>query len=590
MTQKYGPTLTISQDIDAQKYRLAGESYEQSISRLVDHLTEYKEETYDMLLNQRFLPAGRIRNAMGSDKTVTAFNCYVMKDIPDSLEGIMDILKEGALTMKMGGGTGYNFSQIRPKDTLIQSVKSKASGPVSYMHIYDSMCATIKSAGERRGAMMFVLRIDHPDVEEYIEVKTQPGVLTNANLSVAVTDAFMEAVENDGDFPLTFGGTVHKVVKARYLWDKLMKATWDWAEPGILFIDRINKENNLWYVEEITATNPCAEQPLPPNGACLLGSLNLVKYVRTGGFDYGQLQVDTGLAVRYLDTVIDETIYPLEDQKQEAYAKRRMGIGVTGVANAIESLGFPYGSPGFLDTLSTILSSIRDSAYATSAALAKEKGAFPLFDSDKYMQGAFIRTLPESIQTLIRTFGIRNSHLLSIAPTGTISLCADNISSGIEPVFTHSYDRTIQTVDGPITETVSDFAYREWGLKGRTALELKPEDHVKVLAVAQKYVDSAVSKTVNIGDEVTYEEFKDVYLSAYRAGAKGCTTFRASGKRMGILSAKPEAPEGSQTVTTISDPSSATGTRTGEDFVITGLENGGEACTFDLTTGRKTCE
>lgn len=586
-----GPTLPISQAVDSEKYRLPGESFPESIDRLVSIVPAHMRlKMYELLINQRFLPAGRIRNAIGSPKLVTAFNCYVMKDIPDSLEGIMDILKDGALTMKQGGGTGYNFSKIRPKDEWIKSVGSKASGPISYMYIYDSMCATIKSAGERRGAMMFVLRIDHPDVEDYITVKTQKGVLTNANLSVAVTDAFMQAVENDTDFNLTFEGKVYKTVKARELWDKLMAATWDWAEPGILFIDRINQMNNLWYVEEINATNPCGEQPLPADGACLLGSMNLVKYVRQTDhgewvFDYQTFAIDVSLAVNYLDLVIDNTIYPLPDQEQEAKTKRRMGIGVTGVANAIERMGYPYGSDEFIATLERILTTLRDSAYIASINLAREKGSFPAFHPVSYLSGQFIQTLPLHIRTLIGTYGIRNSHLLSIAPTGTISLCADNISSGIEPVFTHEYQRDIIMASGETqTVTVTDYAYREWGIKGRTALELTPQEHVKVLATAQKFVDSAVSKTVNIGDEVTYEEFKSVYLDAYRSGAKGCTTFRASGKRLGIL--KQSADKGD---------SVDQGTATGSNQVfpvleIPGLENGGEACTFDAVTGRRTCE
>jgi ribonucleoside-diphosphate reductase alpha chain len=577
MTQSYGPQTALSQEIDSQKYRLEGESFEESIRRLtkiVGH--KDRDATFDMLANQRFLPAGRIRNAIGSGKTVTAFNCYVMKDIPDSLEGIMDILKEGALTMKMGGGTGFNFSKIRPKDDLIESVKSRASGPVSYMHIYNSMCATIKSAGERRGAMMFVVRVDHPDIEEYIEVKTQPGVLTNANLSIAVTDEFMNAVEYGLQFPLSFNGKVYKYVDARTLWDKIMKATWDWAEPGILFIDKINRENNLWYCETITATNPCAEQPLPANGACLLGSFNLVKYIK--GFD-GQkffdnqtFAKDITLAVNFLDSVVDSTIYPLPDQEQEALNKRRMGLGVTGVANALSALGLEYGSDAFLVELDRILESLKIIAYTSSVRLAQKYGAFPKFDAELYGRSEFVKKLPVGLQTLIKTYGIRNSHLISIAPTGTISLCADNISSGIEPVFTHEYDRTIKTNEGEVVETVQDYAFREWGIKGKTALELTPDEHIKVLAIAQKHCDSAVSKTVNIGDDVTYEQFKDVYRSAFLAGAKGCTTFRAAGKRLGILVAKSESTSHAELIE--------------EDLA----ELTGQACSFDPDTGRKTCE
>jgi len=428
---------------------------------------------------------------------------------------------------------------------------------------------------------MGVLRVDHPDIEEFIKAKNNSITLTQFNVSVGVTDAFMDAVINDKPFNLTFDGRVYKTVKAKALWDEIMRASWDWAEPGVLFIDTINKKNNLGYLETIAATNPCGEQPLPPYGACLLGSFNLVKYVYTDGegvgrirvFNYEALKHDIAPVVRAMDNVIDRTVYPLEAQRLEAQNKRRMGLGVTGVANAGEALGYTYGSHEFLEWLEEVMTVIRDTCYQSSISLALEKGPFPLFQADKYLESGFARTLPEPIRRDINNYGIRNSHLLSVAPTGTISLSADNVSSGIEPVFSHSYERTIQTFDGPKIEKVEDYGYRVFGVKGKTANELSVFDHVKVLTTASKYVDSACSKTCNVGDDVTWDQFKDVYMQAYLGGASGCTTFRASGKRYGILNAaavedvavEEEVPE--------------------DEFI----EEGG-ACYFDPSTGLRQCE
>lgn len=414
---------------------------------------------------------------------------------------------------------------------------------------------------------MGVLRVDHPDIEEFIHAKRNEHKLTGFNISVGITDAFMEAVKKDTDFNLKFRGKVHKTVKAKALWDAIMRSTWDWAEPGVLFIDRINEYNNLWYCETITTTNPCGEQPLPPYGACLLGSFNLVKYVKEKSFDADKFRNDVRAVVRAMDNIIDIGMYPLPQQEQEGKDKRRMGLGVTGLANALEYMGLPYGSEAFKGTMALILQDLRDTAYDTSAELAKEKGPFPLFKKKPYLEGKFIQTLPEPIKEKIKKYGIRNSHLLSIAPTGTISLSADNISSGIEPVFTHSYTRTIIKEEGAVYEDITDFGYREWGVKGRTANDLTPEEHVAVLIEAQKYVDSACSKTCNVGDDVSWERFQDVYMAAYDGGAKGCTTFRAAGKRMGILVEKKEKKE----VEYVSD----------EDEV--------EACFIDPKTGQPTC-
>ena len=586
----YGPTIRISEEIHAMKYRGDGESFKQAMARVADALKD-SEPHYrafkEILYNQRFLPAGRVQSAMGSPRKVTPYNCFVSRTIDDSMSGIMDAAKQAARTMQLGGGIGYDFSTLRPRGSLIKSLESKSSGPISFMGNFDAVCQTIASAGHRRGAQMGVLRVDHPDIEEFVTAKNNSTELTGFNISVGVTDKFMQAVKTGSDFDLVFEDKVYKTVDARALWDQIMRSTWDWAEPGILFIDRINKKNNLWYCETIAATNPCGEQPLPPNGACLLGSFNLVKYVRgpsiskddPGHFDYVQLGEDIRHVVRAMDNVVDRATYPLEEQALEAKSKRRMGLGVTGVANALEAMGHPYGSAGFLNNFRMIMQIIRDGCYRASVDLAVEKGPFPLYD-ELMLESEFCKTLPKDIREDIRRNGIRNSHLLSVAPTGTISLSADNVSSGIEPVFSHYYDRIIQTFDGPREERVEDYAYREWGIKGKTANELSVFDHVKVLNVASEYVDSACSKTCNVGDDVGWEDFKQVYMDAYEGGASGCTTFRASGKRYGILNA-------STSEDVAEEPMDDVGVTP-----VTENDQGdvGGACYYDPQTGRRQCE
>jgi ribonucleoside-diphosphate reductase alpha chain len=496
------------------------------------------------------------------------------------MDGIMEAAKEAAETMRLGGGIGYDFSTLRPRGDHIRSLDSRSSGPISFMGIFDALCKTIASAGHRRGAQMGVLRVDHPDIEEFIKAKNNSTNLTQFNISVGVTDKFMEAVQKDEMFDLVFDGRVYKTIRAKALWDDILRSTWDWAEPGILFIDRINRKNNLWYCEDIAATNPCGEQPLPPYGACLLGSFNLTKYVMKDNrgdwaFAYELLKYDIPHVVRAMDNVVDRAIYPLPQQELEAKNKRRMGLGVTGLANAGEALGFEYGSPEFLLFTEAVMTIIRDNVYRSSISLALEKGPFPLFMADKYLESEFAKSLPEDIRRDIANYGIRNSHLLSVAPTGTISLSADNVSSGIEPVFSHFYDRTIQTFEGPKVERVEDYGYRIFNVKGKTANELSVFDHVKVLNVASKYVDSACSKTCNVGDDVTWEQFKEVYMQAYLGGASGCTTFRASGKRYGILNASAAEDVAEEF-------------EKEEDTFVNEVD--GAACYFDPETGKRTCE
>ena len=579
-TETYGPTLNISEEIHSMKYRGKNESFKEAMKRVAEALKDDESHFLNfksILYNQRFLPAGRVQSAMGAPRRVTPYNCFVSTTIQDSMQGIMEAATRAAETMRLGGGIGYDFSTLRPRGAMIRSLESKSSGPISFMNVFDAVCGTISSAGHRRGAQMGVLRVDHPDIEEFVRAKNNSTDLTNFNVSVGITDKFMEAVKSDSDFDLVFEGTIYNTISARALWDDILRSTWDWAEPGILFIDRINKKNNLRYCETIAATNPCGEQPLPPNGACLLGSFNLVKYIVKINdkyvFNINQLRNDIPYVVRAMDNVVDRAVYPLSQQEQEAKSKRRMGLGVTGVANAIEALGFEYGSSAFITQLEIIMEVIRDTAYKSSISLALEKGPFPLFDQ-RYLDSDFAKTLPNDIRQDISNYGIRNSHLLSVAPTGTISLSADNVSSGIEPVFSYYYDRTIITFDGPQTERVEDYGYRVFDVKGRTADDLSVFDHVKVLNAASKYVDSACSKTCNVGDDVSWEDFKNVYMQAYEGGASGCTTFRASGKRYGILNAS--------SVENVAEEEIIENTK---DFV-----DEGTACYYDMETGLRKCE
>lgn len=607
----HGPQVPYSQELHAQKYRGSGESFREAMNRIAAALKDDDQhfaDFRDALLGMRFLPAGRIQSAMGSTRQVTPYNCYVSGTISDSFvdgEGsIMARAAEAAATMRMGGGIGYDFSTLRPRGDLIRKLQSHSSGPISFMHIFDAICKCVASSGHRRGAQMGVMRVDHPDIEDFIHAK-QPGKdvqplwdlvaelpdgpeksqliqslqstlkLTGFNVSVAITDKFMECVQTGEPFPLTFEGRLYREVDARALWEQIMRGTWDWAEPGVLFIDTINRMNNLWYCETIAATNPCGEQPLPPYGACLLGSFNLVKYIYKDGagryaFDWDQYREDIPQVVRAMDNVVDRAIYPLPQQKQEAQGKRRMGLGITGLANAAEALGHEYGSPAFLAFEAEVLDTLRDESYLASAHIAKVKGSFPKFDKDKYLQGQFIKTLREDVRDAIAKYGIRNSHLTSIAPTGTISLCADNVSSGIEPVFAYSFDRTVIEFSGPRVETVEDYGARVFGVRGKTCSRVTVQEHVAVLTVAAQRVDSAVSKTCNVPSDIGWEDFKNVYVSAWEGGAKGCTTFRLGGKRSGILVAKDDGSE--------AEPKAPE------------AEESASQCRIDPATGRRECE
>ncbi len=525
----------------------------------------------------RFLPAGRILAGAGTERSVTLFNCFVMGTIADSMAGIFESLKEAALTMQQGGGIGYDFSTIRPKGAPVKGVGADASGPLSFMDVWDAMCRTIMSAGSRRGAMMATLRCDHPDIEEFVAAKGDRSRLRMFNLSVLATDAFMEAVAADAPWDLVFEGRVVRTIRARALWDKIMRATYDYAEPGEIIIDRINRANNLWYVETIAATNPCGEQPLPPYGACLLGSINLAvlvdaPFTEGAGIDEDGLERLVATAVRMMDNTIDASRFPLPQQAEEARAKRRIGLGVTGLADALTMCRVRYGSDAAVALTDRWLGTISRAAYRASVALAEEKGAFPLFDREKYLAGETVARLPKDIRDGIARHGIRNALLTSIAPTGTISLLAGNVSSGIEPIFAMRYTRAVTQPDGSKTEeTVEDFAVARWReVMGDAPLpdyavdaqSLAPSDHIRMQAAAQRHVDSSISKTVNVPAEIDFAAFKDVYTEAYRAGCKGCTTYRPNAVTGSVLSvetetaaeAPPQSVEGGSDVVWLSDP------------------------------------
>ncbi len=507
---------------------------------------------HEAMSGYKFLPAGRIVAGAGTGRKVTLFNCFVMGTLEDDMSAIFDGLREAALTMQQGGGIGHDFSTLRPKGAPVKGVGADASGPLSFMDVWDAMCRTIMSAGSRRGAMMATMRCDHPDIEDFITAKQSSARLRMFNLSVLVTNAFMDAVKADTDWDLVFAGTVYRTVRARELWDRIMRSTFDFAEPGVIFIDRINEANNLGYCETIHATNPCGEQPLPPYGACLLGSVNLARLVWHPFSDRAHvcakdLASIVTTAVRMLDNVVDVSNYPLEAQAHEARAKRRIGLGVTGLADALAMCGLRYGSAEAAAAAKDWMHQIERAAYLASTALAAEKGPFPLFDADAYLASGHVRSLDDDIRKAIAEHGIRNALLTSIAPTGTISLFAGNVSSGIEPIFSLKYNRRVLQPDGSHTvEPVEDYAVRlHRELQGAdaalpeafvTTADLSPGDHILMQAALQAHVDSSISKTVNVPEDVSFDAFREVYMEAWDRGLKGCTTYRPNDVTGSVLS------------------------------------------------------
>jgi ribonucleoside-diphosphate reductase alpha chain len=556
------PDSDVALDIWSLKYRHDGEAgIADSFARVARAVSAAEPQELRALWEGRFLalmqdfaflPAGRILAGAGSTREVTLFNCFVMGTIPDSIPGIFDGLKQAAQTLQQGGGIGHDFSTLRPKGAAVHGVGADASGPLSFMDVWDAMCRTIMSAGARRGAMMGTLRCDHPDIEDFIDAKRDPRRLRNFNLSVLVTDRFMAAVSADADWPLSFAGAVFRTVKARALWDKIMRATYDVAEPGVIFIDRINRLNPLAYCETISCTNPCGEQPLPPYGACLLGSLNLARFV-DGAFstsarlDIERLQEAARTAIRLLDDVVDISNYPLPQQRAEALNKRRLGLGVTGLADALFMCGLRYGSADAAAATGRWMKAIGDAALDASCSLAEEKGSFPLFDAGAYLSTAYADTLSPAQREMIARQGLRNGLLTSVAPTGTISLIAGNVSSGIEPIFSLAYERRVLERDGSHRSiAMEDHAYRLWRMQAGgqerpaalvTAEELSPAEHLAMQAAAQAHVDSSISKTINVPETLSFAAFQGVYEQAYALGLKGCTTFRPNSVTGSILAA-----------------------------------------------------
>ncbi len=565
---------TIARHVWEARYRTAGEASIEATWRRVAHALAavepanrviWERRFLDVLRDFQFLPGGRIQAGAGTGRDVTLFNCFVMGTIEDSIPGIFRALQEGAVTMQRGGGVGYDFSTLRPSGTETRTTGAIASGPASFMDVWDAMCATIQSTGARRGAMMATLRCDHPDIITFIEAKRGGDRLHHFNLSVQVTDAFMRAISQDEVWPLVFpasrltdGGEavprewpgedsvipcrVVRRVSARDLWDTLLRASYDSGEPGVLFIDRINHLNNLWYSEHITATNPCGEVPLPPYGACDLGAINLARLIRKpftprAGLDTDRLTTIVSIAVRLLDNVIDASRFPLRQQEAAVRRTRRIGLGITGLADALVMLGLRYDSDAARAFAAETMRIVCHAAYRQSVLMAEDKGAFPAFQRESYLAAPFIRGLPADIRDSIARHGIRNSHLLSIAPTGTISLLAGNVSSGIEPVFAADYQRTVLDATGqPRQFALTDFAVRLWRKQSArgggvpdalvAAMDLPIEAHLAMQATLQTFVDNAISKTITIPADTSFAAFASLYRMAYDKGLKGCTAFR----------------------------------------------------------------
>jgi len=598
------PPQEVSVDVLSEKYAKGDETTVAHVrARVARALAAHETDALRLEMEQRFLwaqdhgfvPAGRINSAAGLGMKATLMNCFV-QPVGDAISGrdgavpgIYGAVAESAETMRRGGGVGYDFSAIRPAGSLVKGTQSRASGPVSYMAVFDASCRTVESAGARRGAQMGVLRIDHPDIEAFVAAKDN-GAFSNFNLSVGVTDAFMRAVLDDGPFDLVHaaepgpgahtdsawprpdGSWVYRTVRARDLWDKVIRSTYDHAEPGVLFLDRINGENNLHYAETLAATNPCGEQPLPPYGCCDLGSLDLTRFVRRpftpeASFDFDTMREVAAVGVRMLDLALDATEWPLPQQAEEGRNKRRVGLGFLGLGSALVMLGLRYDADDGRAFASDVARELRDAAYGASVELAREKGAFPLFDAERYLDGAFARRLPDALRERIALYGIRNSHLLSIAPTGTIALAfADNASNGIEPAFSWTYQRKKRMPDDSTrTYEVADHAWRLYRHLGHdvdaaalpshfvTALEMAAHDHLRMMAAVQPYVDGAISKTVNVPADYPYEDFKDLYTDAWLAGLKGLATYRPNDVTGSVLSVAP-APAAEQADDDDDDP------------------------------------
>ena len=540
----------ISEDIWMRKYRFEDEAgIEASWRRVARAIAaveprdqdKWADIFFDLLSDYRFLPGGRILANAGTARNATLLNCFVMGTLDDSIDGLFHALRESAITLQQGGGIGLDFSPIRPAGTAAIRTGNIASGPVSFMTLWDAMCETMTADRARHGAMMAALRCDHPDVETFIDAKASGGGLSRFNLSVLVTDDFIRAVDTNADWPLRFGGRAVRTLKAKDLWEKILQGAYHAGEPGVLFIDRINRENNLGYAETIHVCNPCGEVPLPPYGACDLGSINLTRFVHRpftpeASFDFEDVKATAGLAVRFLDDVLDASHYPLSQQAERAHSGRRVGLGITGLADALIMMGVGYDSAEGRAFTARLLEIMRDAAYEASIDLAAEKGSFPALETDAFLARPFIQRLPERLRAGIRATGIRNSHLLAIAPTGSISLLAGNVSAGIEPVFATTVRRLVRRLDGAFDQAeMEDYAQCLWQQSGGegpqppafvTAGELSAEAHLSMQAAAQGFVDNAISKTINVEADIPIEAFGNVYRQAWELGLKGCTVYR----------------------------------------------------------------
>lgn len=534
-----------------------------------EHQPLWADRFYQILQNFAFLNAGRITAGAGTERNVTLSNCFTMDTIQDDLGDIYRNLREAALTMKEGGGIGYDFSTLRPSGSLVKGVSADSSGPLSFMDNWDSMCYTIMSAGGRRGAMMATMRCDHPDIYHFIKAKADPNRLRRFNMSILVTDDFMFAVKADHLWELKFQGKVYATVSARHLWNTMMQATYDYAEPGVIFIDRVNRDHNLGYLETIATTNPCGEKPMGPYASCLLSSANLSQFVidpfgSNAHIDIVHLLDVVSVGVRMMDNVIDVGRFPLEAQQEKAKADRQLGLGITGMADMLAMLGIRYGSDEAAEYSEQVMKQIHIAAYKTSISLAREKGAFPSFNADGFLrEGTAASRLPAELQDDIGNYGIRNALLTSIAPTGTISLYANNVSSGIEPTFAHEYTRNVTQKDGSrIGQRVVSYAKARWEeINGEgtpmpsycvTTADLTPSEHIKMQAAVQQWVDSSISKTVNVPEDIPFDEFTNVYMEAYDTGCKGCTTYRPNAITGSILTIdEPETEEQLPEVSTL---------------------------------------
>lgn len=555
----------ISQSIWEMKYRYYrdGQAIDQSIEDTWQRVAEaiaqaekpaerehWQRKFFEQLSDFKFMPGGRILAGAGTTHAVTLFNCFVMNIQEDSMTGIFDALREGALTLQQGGGIGYDFSVLRPAGAMAARTGIPASGPVSFMQIWDAMCGVLLSTGARRGAMMGVLACDHPDIEAFIEAKADAKLLRHFNVSVMVSDAFMQAVNEDAGWDLIFPGDrkVYRTVHARELWEKIIKYAYNYAEPGVLFGDTINRLNNLWYCESIRATNPCGEIPLPPYGACDLGAINLTQFVTApfteqAQIDWLKLEETVSVAARFLDDVIDVSKYPLLAQEDMAYKTRRIGLGVTGLADAFIMLGIKYGSEESIKQAREIMRRVSEISWLTSIELAKEKDPFPLYEG-KYLQGEFVQSLDSHIQQQLSEYGVRNSHHNTIAPAGTISILANNVSNGIEPVFLATYNRKVKLENNSFESyEVENYAYHLWREKDEgmppawvDTTSLDPDAHLDVQGAMQPYIDNAISKTINLPEDFPFEKLSDVYSKAYQLGLKGCTVFRPNPVTGSVLS------------------------------------------------------